>query len=61
MAIDGTRKRVKQISEMDKSILLKALESAKKTRTKVRENIKKGTVPEVPKDIDSALKEVETV
>lgn len=59
MAIDSTKKIVKQISEVNKSTLVKTLSSAKRTKRKVRENIKKGTVPEVPKDIDKALSEVE--
>ena len=33
------------------------LKSAKKTRKKVRENIKNDTLPEIPKEIDSFLSE----
>ena len=57
MAVDSTGKEVKQISEVDKNALLRSLESAKRTRKKVRDNIKKGTLPEVPKEIDKALSE----
>ena len=42
---------------MDKDTLLKALSSAKKTRKKVRENIKNNTLPEIPKEIDEFLKD----
>lgn len=59
MAVDSIGKDVKHISEIDKNALLKSLESAKRTRRKVRENIKKGTLPDIPKDIDKVLSEVE--
>ena len=57
MVVNNTTKEIKQISEMDKDMLLKALSSAKKTRKKVRENIKNNTLPEVPKEIDEFLKD----
>jgi len=57
MVVNNTTKEIKQISEMDKDTLLKALSSAKKTRKKVRENIKNNTLPEIPKEIDEFLKD----
>ncbi len=57
MVVNNTTKEIKQISEMNKDTLLKALNSAKKTRKKVRENIKNNTLPEIPKEIDEFLKD----
>lgn len=48
-------KKIKSISSVDKTILKSAINSARRTRKKVRENIKNRTLPEIPKDIDRFL------
>ena len=57
MDANSSKKDIKQISQIDKTSLLRALKSAKKTREKVRENIKNGTLPTIPKEIDEFLSE----
>ena len=51
MVTDNSSKEIKQISDMDKDMLLKALTSAKATRKRVRAKIKADTLDEVPKFI----------
>jgi len=55
MDANNSQKDIKQISEANKEMLLKALTSAKKTRKNVRKNIKDGTLPEIPKEIDNFI------
>jgi len=57
MDASSTKKNIKQISQISKTSLLHALDSAKKTREKVRKNIKNGTLPKIPKEIDEFLSE----
>jgi len=57
MDVNSSKKEIKQISEASKDMLIDALNSAKKTRKRVRENIKNNTLPEIPKEIDSFLSE----
>ena len=55
MDANSYKKEIKQISDASKEMLENALNSAKKTRKKVRENIKNGTLPKIPKEIDDFL------
>lgn len=57
MDANSSKKEIKQISEASKAMLANALSSAKKTRKKVRANIKNNTLPEIPKEIDDFLKD----
>ncbi len=53
---NNTAKKIKQISQVNKSFLMQALSSAKKTRKKVRKKIDTGNLDKVPVFISTALR-----
>lgn len=58
MVANNSTKKIKQLSQMDKNILLKSLKSAQKTREKVRKDIKQGKLRPIPKTINSFIGDV---